>query len=125
MGEVVYVTGVSSGLGKSLVADEKLGSALERHSKDLRGIQGSVVVYCGINKFVDCKDFVKDNFEFLHRIVMQEPKHIVFISSVDVYQKEKNSYAFFEIITREFFKSAYRSLHSLTVTNAIDQLLSS
>jgi hypothetical protein len=102
---VNFVSGISSGLGRSLLESCGFAQPLGRHTADLSMLENNTVIYCGINKDAESNDYVRDNFEFLHRIILSKPSHLIFISTIDVYQPVKTSYAHLKSSLEHFVNS--------------------
>jgi len=92
----VLITGVGSGLGKYFSKEIFNSFALSRHNKAdiLNRCSGvDLVIHCAFNtKSHDRYQLLKDNIFLTKELCELNPKKIVYISSIDVYNENKTNY---------------------------------
>ena len=59
---MIYISGISSGLGKSILDYGEFASPISRHEFNLNHINNSILIHCGINKDANSNNYVQDNF---------------------------------------------------------------
>ncbi len=96
------VTGVNSGLGQYLHTNiDSLG--LNRNNWDeIKNKEFDTIIHCAFNKentISDYKKYLDDNIFLTQRLKELKCKKFIYISSVDVYQKNKNLYSYFKLFS--------------------------
>ena len=94
------ITGVNSGLGKYLYSKLPNSLGLNRDNFDLiKDEEYQTIIHCAFNKenvITNYKKYLDDNIFLLQRLKNLKYKKFIYISTIDVYQKEQNMYSLFK-----------------------------
>tara|TARA_B100000035_G_scaffold268837_1_gene242453 strand:+ start:6431 stop:7114 length:684 start_codon:yes stop_codon:yes gene_type:complete len=98
------ITGINSGLGKYLYKNFPNSVGLNRSTnfEAIKHIKYDTIIHCAFNKetqISDYKKYLNDNIFLTQRLKELKYKKFIYISSVDVYQKNKNIYSYFKIFS--------------------------
>jgi nucleoside-diphosphate-sugar epimerase len=103
------VTGVSGGLGKYLFDNLPDCSGLHRTNFDEVSSESyDTIIHCAYNKeniITDYKQYIEDNIFLLQKVKKIKHKKFVYISSIDVYNEQKNNYSLFKMFAESLLNS--------------------
>jgi hypothetical protein len=94
------ITGIKSGLGKYLYKNLPNAHGLDRGGFNLiKNEEYNTIIHCAFNKentITDYKQYLEDNIFLTQKLKSLKYNNFVYISTIDVYQKNPNLYAHFK-----------------------------
>jgi dTDP-4-dehydrorhamnose reductase len=90
----ILITGANSGLGKFLAENLSGCIAITRDNNQYPNIEYDLVIHCAYNtkEKIDKYKILQDNIFFTKDLCKLKTKKFVYISTIDVYNQEKNEY---------------------------------
>lgn len=90
----ILITGANSGLGKFLAENLSGCIAITRDNNRYPNIEYDLIIHCAYNtkEKIDKYKILQDNIFFTKDLCKLKTKKFVYISTIDVYNKEKNEY---------------------------------
>jgi nucleoside-diphosphate-sugar epimerase len=108
------VTGVSGGLGKYLFDNLPDANGLHRNNfEEVCSESYETIIHCAYNKenqITDYKKYIEDNIFLLQKVKNINHQKFVYISSIDVYNTEKNNYTLFKMFAESLLENKDLSL---------------
>lgn len=108
------VTGVSGGLGKYLFENLLDANGLHRNNfEEVCSESYETIIHCAYNKenqITDYKKYIEDNIFLLQKVKNINHQKFVYISSIDVYNTEKNIYTLFKMFAESLLENKDLSL---------------
>ena len=120
------ITGVKSGLGKFLYENLSNSEGLDRTNfGSIKDKNFDVIIHCAFNKEIsitDHKKYLDDNILLIQKLKQLNYSKFIYISSIDVYQKNPNMYSHFKRFAETLMDTTDLILRFVTLGRSIPKV---